>query len=621
MCLVLYWTKFGMYTKTELDTAYNERCAGNNPRRLYVYFKDGGELPEDLKDFRDSFINNYGHFFCHFENIDTLKADFLLQFMDYQSKELGVKSSIEISNGNVIIGKEYVELTNVPFAGNNEEYNLLLKSIKKTRRLISVTDEDDPEYAEYKEELKDLEKKLSTMESNLWEQALLITRLSTSRCSERLERAMSLFNRGDNKGALAVLDEEAIEKDARHNINLLKLADEGRRGLEINIKELEMRIASLECNIAPLDDRTEIVELRKKILEWTEALYGGDSVQVADRLMDLSRAFGLGIIDSQYYQEPIQYALKSLRLYKQHYGDGHLSVSDVYTYLGDLQTQVRFTDDNANPMEYYSNAHEIRIKELGENHELVAEVYYKIAMYYSLFSREYDTVIEYSNKALQIYQNTIGENDVRVSDTYRTLWHIYEKKRDASKAVECALKTLAIRESVLGKFNEKTVDTLYVIYRLFREIGDEENTLKYGIRYGEYWQNIAGDDDPKLTDALTDMCIQLGLHYFVSGDYLSSVSYLQKAAERGSAYAYNLLSYAYFRLDEIKKAFDAIDMAIAMDPLCPNYIDSKGEHLLNMGKEDEALECWKQVLRLDPEFLEKNESDLYSSLKEKGLVE
>ena len=267
-------------------------------------------------------------------------------------------------------------------------------------------------------------------------------------------------------------------------------------------------------------------------------------------------------------------------------------------------------------MEYYSKALEIRIKELGENHELVAEVYYKIAMYYSLFGREYDTVIEYSNKALEIYQNTIGENDIRVSDTYRTLWHVYGKKRDASKAVEYALKTLAIRESVLGMLNGKTGNTLFAVYHLFKEIGDEENTLKYGIRYGEYWQNIAGDDDPKLTDALTDMCIQLGLHYFVSGDYSSSVSYLQKAGERGSADAYNFLSYSYFRLDEIKKAFDAIDMAIAMDPLCPNYIDSKGEHLLNMGKEDEALECWKQVLRLDPEFLEKNGSDLYSSLKE-----
>ena len=41
ICLVLYWTKFGMYTKTELDTAYGELCAGRNPHKIYIYFKDG----------------------------------------------------------------------------------------------------------------------------------------------------------------------------------------------------------------------------------------------------------------------------------------------------------------------------------------------------------------------------------------------------------------------------------------------------------------------------------------------------------------------------------------------------------------------------------------------------
>lgn len=35
LCMVLYWTKFGMYTKTELDTAYNELCAGRNPHKLW----------------------------------------------------------------------------------------------------------------------------------------------------------------------------------------------------------------------------------------------------------------------------------------------------------------------------------------------------------------------------------------------------------------------------------------------------------------------------------------------------------------------------------------------------------------------------------------------------------
>lgn len=209
MCLVLYWTKFGMYTKTELDTAYKELQAGNNPRKLYVYFKNGAEPTEELKEFRDSFPTRYGHFFTPFENFDTLKAHFLLQFMEYQSQVLINTNAIEIKDGKVVFGGiEYVDLKNVPFAGNNEEYNLLLKSIKKTKKLLAITDEDDEEYADYAAELQELKEKLSKMENSLWDTALMITRLSTTKCSERLKRAMDLFTAGDNKGAQAVLNEE-----------------------------------------------------------------------------------------------------------------------------------------------------------------------------------------------------------------------------------------------------------------------------------------------------------------------------------------------------------------------------------------------------------------------------
>ena len=103
MCMVLYWTKFGMYTKTELDTAYNEKIAGKNPQKLWVYFKeidDPSKLPtEELKEFRDSFPTKYGHFYTPFANFDTLKAHFLLQFMEYQSQALQGKSIVEVKDG------------------------------------------------------------------------------------------------------------------------------------------------------------------------------------------------------------------------------------------------------------------------------------------------------------------------------------------------------------------------------------------------------------------------------------------------------------------------------------------------------------------------------------------
>ena len=130
MCIVIYWTRFGMYTKEELDTAYNELCAGHNPKKLYVYFKDSNDLTEELKVFRDSFPTHYGHFACNFSNIDTLKADFLLQFIDYEGKQLG-KSIIELQNSHLFIGgKDIASLQNIPFAGNNEEYQELKEDIE-----------------------------------------------------------------------------------------------------------------------------------------------------------------------------------------------------------------------------------------------------------------------------------------------------------------------------------------------------------------------------------------------------------------------------------------------------------------------------------------------------------
>lgn len=251
MCMVLYWTKFGMYTKTELDTAYNEKIAGKNPQKLWVYFKeidDPSKQPtEELKEFRDSFPTKYGHFYTPFANFDTLKAHFLLQFMEYQSQALKGKSIVEVKDGKVTVdGKEYVDLQNVPFTGNNEEYNATKKSISDKRNLLQFVPSDNPLYAQTLEELDQLQEKLDKMESSLWDTALMITKLSTSKCSERLQRAMALFSKGDNKGAQAILNEEEISKDVEHNLNLIKLGEEGKKGLLTNIEEYLLKIQTYE---------------------------------------------------------------------------------------------------------------------------------------------------------------------------------------------------------------------------------------------------------------------------------------------------------------------------------------------------------------------------------------
>ena len=85
ICLVLYWTKVGDYTNEELETAYNELKEGNKPYKLYIYFKEIGELTPVVHAFKESFEKQYGHFYGKFENIDALKLRFLLQLEKYQN--------------------------------------------------------------------------------------------------------------------------------------------------------------------------------------------------------------------------------------------------------------------------------------------------------------------------------------------------------------------------------------------------------------------------------------------------------------------------------------------------------------------------------------------------------
>ena len=242
LCLVMYWTRFGEYTEEELTTAWECLKSGNNPKKLYVYFKEPCNETKELKDFKDSFVTRYGHFYCKFENVDTLRLNFLLQFEQYQNAILASASIIEMGNSKLEIdGKEYVDLKNVPFVGNNEEYNELLKSIKSTQKLLNITDEDDPEYKEYAEELEQLKEKQREKEKSIWETALFITKFSTSKYSERLSRAIELFNSGDDKGARLGKYEDALEK-FKLCLELKKEDDED----EESIHETEEKIAELK---------------------------------------------------------------------------------------------------------------------------------------------------------------------------------------------------------------------------------------------------------------------------------------------------------------------------------------------------------------------------------------
>ncbi len=244
MCIVLYWNSLEDNVKEDLDSAYAKLCSGNNPKKVYVYFKDADDITPELKSFKESFATSYGHFFCQFENIDTMKLNFLLQFEAYQNTLSD--SLLEVKESRVVIdGESFVELRNIPFAGNNPEYLHLLKQIESTSNRVLKYPDD----ADFRQELYDLEERRKAMEGSLLNTAKLITKLSSTVSSSRFAEAMRLFEKGDNKGANAILNLDEINRDAEANAARIETAREleadSIAALEANIDEYLLKINTL----------------------------------------------------------------------------------------------------------------------------------------------------------------------------------------------------------------------------------------------------------------------------------------------------------------------------------------------------------------------------------------
>ena len=247
MCLTLYWKELAGNSEEELNKAYQKLKDGENPRKLYVFFKEPAEdLSDALKDFKANFVTNYGHFFCKFENVDTMNLHFILQFEAYQNRIQGQqKKIIEIKEGKVKVGeKDYVSLNKVPFAALNKEHQQMQRELLELDKQVAEARKRhnaNPNNEELEDELfslRSLRKKkaeeLEEHQRHLYNMALQFARLVGEHSSERIRRARELFEEGDAIGADEILN---IEEMKRNSERKLKQFEQERQNLELDIEE------------------------------------------------------------------------------------------------------------------------------------------------------------------------------------------------------------------------------------------------------------------------------------------------------------------------------------------------------------------------------------------------
>lgn len=243
ICLVVFWNVFGDYTKEEFNIAYEGLCAGNNPKRLYVFFKEPAQTSDDMLSFKNSFADKYGHFYSVFNNADTLKLNFLLQLEIFKNDVLDISKFVSVENSCVSVdGVSFIDLRNVPFAANNENYTSLQKQIDKQRnRVIRYPDD-----LEEQGELHTLLERRQGMEDDMVNLARKLTEQSVHKMSPRMIEARRLFESGELQAVIKMLDTQDIIADIKSSKSTIEmyniLCEQEMANIEQHTNEIQLRI-------------------------------------------------------------------------------------------------------------------------------------------------------------------------------------------------------------------------------------------------------------------------------------------------------------------------------------------------------------------------------------------
>ncbi len=212
---------------------------------MYVYFKEcpDKEISPELQTFKENYETDYkGNFYLTCDCSAALHLDFLLQLERYLNEKgytFGKLLSAEDANVR-IDGEAIIPLQALSFAGNNPEYKQLMEDNEEMKELV----EESPNSLKLRAKLDKLEERREQMERSLFDTARLI---ANSTHTKRFREASDLFNKGDNKGALAVLNLNEIEKDVK---TVHALIDADRNTLKGLIDEYKLRIQTLQNEMA-----------------------------------------------------------------------------------------------------------------------------------------------------------------------------------------------------------------------------------------------------------------------------------------------------------------------------------------------------------------------------------
>ncbi len=113
MCFALFWTKFGMYTNIEVNTAQNELINSHNIKKIHAFFKEPAEMTSELENFKTEYVHTKE--ILVFSNKDDLRMLSLIAILDYIKNELKIDVYESSKTPIYSIKDNTLSLKNTPF--------------------------------------------------------------------------------------------------------------------------------------------------------------------------------------------------------------------------------------------------------------------------------------------------------------------------------------------------------------------------------------------------------------------------------------------------------------------------------------------------------------------------
>ena len=569
ICICMFHRKAGEYTIEEFNQALDEYVKNQSHPKTFVYIRaliEGEMEDEALKRFKEDLFDRVGHYWCNYATDDAMKLHFVMQLERIIPSVSGNASVTEgnhfkIENGVVsLYGHKIAELDNLSFAAENPEYLSLKESIARlnteiARLRATGVAELQPMIDEKQAELYKKRESLNRLESQLFDLALSINKLigSGTPVSERKRLAIEMFERGNSKGVVEILNEKDIAADAaqaRKEIEQGKLlVDSGRSLIEAGLQktrslaeEYVLRVKALMTDYAEprrfelachaYEQGIELVRANLSEEELAKSLFEYGCFLQANKRYDLAEVR---------YRENLDIYQRLAAICPQFYEP---ELAMVQNNLGTLYEDTRRYGESE---EMFLSVMEIRRRLVAANPQVyepdLAGIQNNLGILYKDTQRYEDSEKMYLS-AMEIYRRLAAVNpqvyEPDLAMAQINLGTLYKDTRRYEDSEKLCLSAMEIRRRLAAAnpqvYEPDLADTQYNLGCLYYNIQRYEESEEMYLSALEVYQRLTAVNPQVYEPYLVRACNNLSFLFLAQGNFEEAERYAREGAKYDSTH-------------------------------------------------------------------------------------